>query len=104
MAKGLTAEGLLPALKIRNRVPAISRSKPSAICERAELPVQRISTCSFMIASLLSVEICCTNQFGTNHHAIDYISRSLSGRHTQQSAEESAEIAFQVHFRHRHGD
>src|SRR5437660_8649727 len=101
MAKGLTAEWLLPALKTRNRVPAISRSKPSAIWERAELPVQRISTCSFMIVSLLSVEMRCTNQFGTSHHAIDYISRSFSGRHTQQSAMRSTGIAFYVHFQYR---
>src|SRR5437868_2529656 len=70
MATGLTLDGLLPALYTRNRPPAISRSNPSAIWERAELPVHRISTCSF-IAGLPSVEL-----HHTNYIVNDYSSKS----------------------------
>src|SRR5713226_1395078 len=70
MANGLTLDGLLPALYTRNRPPAISRSNPSAIWERAELPMHRISTCSFIVR-LPSVE-----QYRTNYIVNDYSSQS----------------------------
>jgi hypothetical protein len=37
-------DGSLPALKTSRRSPAFARTQPSAIWERAELPVQRIKT------------------------------------------------------------
>src|ERR1035441_6847561 len=48
MASGRTWEGLVPAEKTSKRSPASWRSRPSAIWERAELPVQRMRTRGFM--------------------------------------------------------
>ena len=47
---GFTVDGLLPALKYLEVIACqVARNNPSAICERAELPVQRISTRCFII-------------------------------------------------------
>src|ERR1700724_3698079 len=41
--EGLSAWNFMPALSTANRSPASCRSSPSAICERAEFPLHRIS-------------------------------------------------------------
>src|SRR5665647_2921763 len=40
IAKGLTLQGFVPALKTSKRSPYMDRKRPSAICERAEFWVQ----------------------------------------------------------------
>src|SRR5262247_304690 len=44
IASGRTRLGFVPALSTVKRSPASCRNKPSAICDRAEFPVHRIST------------------------------------------------------------
>src|SRR6185437_9584244 len=53
IASGRTMLGFVPALSTVKRSPASCRNRPSAICDRAELPVQRMSTRFFSM--LLSV-------------------------------------------------
>src|SRR5688572_22190267 len=57
-ASGLTWVASVPALYASKRSPAMWRSRPSAICERAELWVQRNST--LLLCIMLAVSAAAT--------------------------------------------